>query len=154
MSVSVETIIIAIPDGSENFYNVDVETTTDEEGNVTNVRYLTNPTKIVEVVPEPEPEVITQVKIDELAASKLFLSKKEALTAWINTSHYKDILKAIIGRQNSTLDRELCALLTGLIQEEIDSEDVTLSEEDGQYFITVLESVVADLPPLPEPENP
>jgi len=96
------------------------------------------------------PEVVTQVKIDELAASKLFLTKKEALTAWVNTSHYKDILKAIIGRQNSALDRELCALLTGLIQEEIDSEDVTLSVEDGQYFITTLESVVASLPPLPE----
>ena len=80
----------------------------------------------------------------------LFLTKKEALTGWIETSHHKEILRAIIGRQNSALDRELCLLLTGLIQEEIDSEDVTLSEEDGLYFITVLNSVVAGLPPLPE----
>lgn len=153
MSVSIETIIIAIPDGSENFYTVDAEITREGETIVKTV-HLGNPKELVIEIPEPEPEVITQVKIDELAASKLFLSKRAELTAWINTSHYKDILKAIIGRQNSALDRELCLLLTDLIQEEIDSEDVTLSEEDGQYFITVLESVVAALPPLPEPENP
>jgi hypothetical protein len=55
MSTSIEDIVIAVPDGSQNFYSVKAELTRDENGVVIATSYLDQPREILPEPPPPEP---------------------------------------------------------------------------------------------------
>lgn len=62
--------------------------------------------------------------LDELTASKLFLKYSSEIQSWITSSPRGDVLRAILGRQGSVVDKESLELLKGIVEEERDNVDV------------------------------
>lgn len=86
MSISIEDIVIAVPDGSQNFYSVRAEITRDEEGKIVATRYLTQPQEILpeppppEPIPEPEP---LKLNVHKYILEKLLVGKTQEEAAII-----------------------------------------------------------------------
>ena len=93
------TEIREIPVDSGKFYEVEL----DDAG------VIIKPPKFI----EPK---LTSIELDELTASKLFLKYSNEIQAWINTSPRGDVLRAILGRQGSVVDKESLELLKTIVE--------------------------------------
>ena len=102
------TEIREIPVDSGKFYEVEL----DDAG------VIIKPPKFI----EPKP---TRIILDELKTSILFLKYANEIQAWIESSQKADILRSILSRQSSVVDKDSLLLLKNLIEAERDDVNVT-----------------------------
>jgi hypothetical protein len=122
------TEIREIPVDSGKFYEVEL----DDAG------VIIKPPKFI----EPK---LTSIELDELTASKLFLKYSNEIQAWINTSPRGDVLRAILGRQGSVVDKESLELLKTIVEEERDNMDVTTDATMIAEVIGLLDALISGL---------
>jgi hypothetical protein len=91
---------------------------------------------------QPRPGTIS---LDELTASKLFLKYSNEIQTWISTSPRGDVLRAILGRQGSIVDKESLELLKDIVEEEKDNVDVTTDATMMAEVIGLLDTLISKL---------
>lgn len=117
-----------IPENSGKFYTV----TLDDTG------AIVKPPKFI----EPKP---TEIVLDELVTSKLFLKYASEIQAWIDSSKAKDVLRSMLSRQSSVVDKTSLQLLKALVEKEREDRDVITDVSMIDEIIEVLDSLMVKL---------